>query len=254
MTAMAEALPRRWRQYLPVLAAGALAWASLWLMATQHSAAAAGHAHGDDPSFLLTWLMWCGMAIAMMLPTALPALATLEELTATARERRHQAGNPAWFATGFVLVWFVFGLLAALLQILLQHGMLLDSTGAITNHRLAAGLFLLAGVYQFTATKHACLRRCRSPMTFYMQHWQDGHTGYLHMGLRMGVFCLGCCWAMMLLMFSLGVMNLAWMGLLAIYMYAEKNWIKATWVDKATGALFLAAGFAWLLLLEVNWS
>jgi predicted metal-binding membrane protein len=256
VTAVAGASPRPWRQYLPVLAVSVLAWASLWLMAVQHSTAAggAGHVHAQTPALLLTWLMWCGMAVAMMLPTALPALATLEELNATARARGQPVGSPGWFALGFVLVWFVFGLLAALLQIALQHGMLLDSAGETTSRGLTAGLFMLAGAYQFTAMKHACLSRCRSPMTFFMQHWQDGNAGYGRMGMRMGIFCLGCCWAMMLLMFALGVMNLAWMGLLTIYMYAEKNWIRAPWVDKATGALFLAVGLGLLLAPVFNWN
>lgn len=192
-------------------------------------------------------LMWWGMAIAMMLPTAIPALNTLDELTETAMRKGKEAGKPAFFVAGFIFVWFGFGLLAALLQYFLHNQLLLNAHAESSSTQLNAALFLLAGIYQWTPWKDACVSRCRAPMSFFISFWEAGDGGNWRMGQRMGKYCLGCCWAMMLLMFVLGIMNLVWMGLLTLYMYAEKNWFSKPWMDRATGAVLIGIGLAMLI-------
>ena len=192
--------------------------------------------------FLLMMPMWWGMAIAMMLPTALPALGVLEELIATAERKGEAAGRSAFFILGFLAIWFGFGVLAALLQWLLHNQALLTPAASTAGAELTAALFVLAGVYQWTPLKASCVSRCRSPMAFFMAHWEAGDRGFWNMGLRMGKLCLGCCWAMMLLMFAVGTMNIVWMGLLTLYMYIEKNWIRWPWFDRASGLLLVCVG------------
>lgn len=233
------------RRHLPLLAVIAVAWLSLLLMYRyhpDHSMPASHHMQLGWLDFLLMLPMWWGMAIAMMLPTALPALGVLEELIATARRKGEAAGRGAVFILGFLAVWFGFGLLAATLQWVLHNQALLTPEASTASAELTAALFVLAGVYQWTPLKESCLSRCRSPMAFFMAHWEAGDRGFWNMGLRMGKYCLGCCWAMMLLMFALGAMNLVWMGLLTLYMYTEKNWIRRRWFDRASGLLLVCVG------------
>jgi predicted metal-binding membrane protein len=152
------------------------------------------------------------------------------------------------FALGFTAVWFAFGVLASMLQYALHNGALLTPAGKSASLELSAALFVLAGLYQWTPLKRACVSKCRSPMSFFLSCWKEGSRGYLSMGLRMGKYCLGCCWAMMLLMFALGVMNLLWMGILTLYMYIEKNWIQHRWFDRISGLVLVSAGAAMLAL------
>jgi len=235
---------------LPVLAVILLAWAVLAVMTLQHPAHGLRSMHSVPlrwPDFALLLFMWWAMAVAMMLPTAIPALDTLEELSDTARRRAETPGRTLYFVLGFVAVWCAFGLVAALLQWQLHDRLLPAPGGEGARTGIAAALFILAGLFQWTPFKHACVSRCRSPMAFFLSCWEEGDGGYWRMGLRMGWFCLGCCWALMLLMFALGIMNLLWMALLALYMYAEKNWVRTPWFDRASGLVLVAAGVFLLL-------
>lgn len=233
------------RKHLPLLALIAVTWLSMLLMYRYHSGeglSASHHTHLGGLDFLLMLPMWWGMAIAMMLPTALPALGVLEELIATAERKGEAAGRSTFFILGFLAIWFGFGALAALLQWLLHNQALLTPAASTASAELTAALFVLAGVYQWTPLKASCVSKCRSPMAFFMAHWETGDRGFFNMGLRMGKYCLGCCWAMMLLMFAAGTMNIVWMGLLTLYMYAEKNWIRWLWFDRASGLLLVCVG------------
>jgi predicted metal-binding membrane protein len=233
-----------------VLAAIALAWLSLLVMNLQHgmhSVAAMHHAPIGGPGFLLILVMWWFMAIAMMLPTAIPALEVLEELDDTARRKKETAGQPLMFALGFTCVWIAFGLAATMIQYGMHNAALLTPAGTSASGQLSAALFVLAGVYQWTPMKQACVSKCRSPMSFFLSYWEAGNRGYTRMGLRMGKYCLGCCWAMMLLMFALGVMNLLWMGLLTVYMYIEKNWVRQPWLDRVSGLVLVSVGVMMLI-------
>lgn len=246
-----------------MIALVAVAWLSLLLMFLYHPGHGPNHgmaAAHDMPlggplggqEFLLMLPMWWCMAIAMMLPTALPALDVLEELADTARIKGETAGRSAVFILGFLAVWFGFGILAAGLQWLLHNQALLTPGAKNANAELSAALFIFAGLYQWTPLKESCVSKCRSPMAFFLAHWETGDRGFWNMGLRMGKYCLGCCWAMMLLMFALGTMNLLWMGLLTLYMYAEKNWVRWRWFDRASGLVLAGVGILMLALPSFN--
>ncbi len=242
-----HALHRR----LPVLAVITLAWLCLLAMALQHAhhgLFAMHHSRFGGFDFLLLLAMWWGMAIAMMLPTAMPALEVLEVLNETARRKGEETGRTVLFTLGFIAVWFAFGVLASALQYALHNEAWLTPAGKSANLQMSAALFVLAGIYQWTPLKAACVSRCRSPMSFFLSYWEAGNPGFRRMGLRMGKYCLGCCWAMMLLMFAVGVMNLLWMGLLSVYMYAEKNWIRRPWFDRACGLVLICTGLLMLAL------
>jgi len=160
------------------------------------------------------FLMWAAMSAAMMAPTFLPTLATYEDLV--------RAGAAAGFAgllAGYLAVWLGFAVLATGAQIGLSGAGLLTPLGESASRWLTAGLLAAAGGYQFSRFKEACLSKCRRPLTFFMQHWDEGPW---RMGLRLGAICLGCCWALMALAFVGGTMNLLWMGIAMVLMTLEK--------------------------------
>lgn len=167
-------------------------------------------------------VMWIAMMVAMMLPATAP---TVEAFATIARRRRarHQPYTPALvFVTGYLLVWAGFSVAATLVQWLLYRAALITPTAQNTSPALAGVTLLMAGFYQFTSLKAACLRGCRSPLTFIMAHWREGHAGALFMGVRHGAACVGCCWALMSLMVCVAVMDLRWAAALAVYAAAER--------------------------------
>jgi predicted metal-binding membrane protein len=163
--------------------------------------------------------MWGLMSLAMMAPTIAPALKTYLDLTYT--NGASLSGFSA-LLTGYILVWTGFSVPAALLQAVLDTQGWLDPFGRSSEVFLTAALLALVGVYQFSRLKEACLNQCQSPLMFFMGKWQDGITGAFRMGLQLGAVCLGCCWALMLLAFVAGTMNLAFMGLAMVLMTLEK--------------------------------
>ncbi len=169
-----------------------------------------------------TFAMWGVMMVAMMAPTASPML------LAVARIGRSRPGSAspllpaAAFLGGYLLVWTGFSLVATLAQWRLHELALVSAAGASRGAALAGGLLLGAGAFQLTPLKQACLRRCRSPLLFLMRAWRPGAWGGLRMGIAHGGFCVGCCWALMALMFVGGTMNLLWAAGLMLLMLAEK--------------------------------
>lgn len=202
------------------------AWSALFLMAIPTDIRAADAVYGADfwrdlctltpdvAGFGRMVFMWALMSAAMMAPTALPALATYEDLSHTAPGTRFSA-----LLGGYLLVWLGFSVLAAGMQFALFSAGLLGGFGDSRSALLSAGLLIGAGTYQFSAIKAACLSKCRQPLTFFMQHWDEGP---LRNGVRLGLVCLGCCWALMLLAFVGGVTNLAFMALATVIMVLEK--------------------------------
>jgi predicted metal-binding membrane protein len=152
------------------------------------------------------------------------------------------------FAAGYLLVWGGFSVAAAALQALLQQRMLLSSDLAMTSAWLGAGVLALAGGYQLTPLKNACLLHCQSPLGFLLSRWRDGVRGSLVMGVRHGAFCLGCCWALMALLFVGGVMNLAWVAALAVFVLAEKALARGAWLSRVSGVALIA----WAVWLAVH--
>jgi predicted metal-binding membrane protein len=201
------------------------------------------HAWGIS-TVLLLFVMWAVMMVAMMLPSAAPMILTFLAVN----QRRKTAARPfvpvGIFLLGYVAVWTAFSALAALAQGALHAAALLSSTMAVTSPVLGGGLLLAAGVFQWTPLKRACLQNCRSPLSFLMSEWRDGASGAFVMGLRHGAYCLGCCWALMALLFVAGVMNLLWIAVLALFVMAEKLLPRGVLLGHAAGIAMAAAGAA----------
>ena len=190
--------------------------------------------------FLLVLVMWWVMMVAMMLPSAAPMI-----LLFTALNRKTGGGRavpPGLFVAGYVVVWGGFSVLAATLQWGLDAWALLTPMMVGAGVPLGAGLLVAAGVYQLTPLKHACLRHCRSPIHFLGTRWRPGARGALAMGFEHGLFCLGCCWVMMGLLFYGGVMNPLWIGGLALYVLAEKLAPAGHWIGRFGGAALILWG------------
>lgn len=170
-----------------------------------------------DVSATLTAMLWLAMTLAMMLPTAAPMILTYAEIAETAARKGERIVSPLMLAVGYCTVWIGAALVAATAQILLA-----DAVPAAWTPALTAAAFVGAGLYQFSTLKHACLSRCRQPFSFFFLNWTTRPHGVFRLGVRQGMDCLGCCWAMMALMFVSGAMNVVWMAALAVYMTAEK--------------------------------
>ena len=185
--------------------------------------------------------MWWVMMAAMMLPSAAPTILLY------ARVRQQRGGDSAIasstvFLAGYLLTWLAFSVASAFMQQRL--------TGAamrISDPLAQAALLLAAGAYQLSPLKTACLRECRSPAAFLARHWRPGVSGAVRLGMLHGAWCLGCCWALMALLFVGGVMNIAWVLLVAALVAVEKLLPRGPWVARATGVAMLGGGFGILL-------
>ena len=183
--------------------------------------------------------MWAAMTLAMMLPTAGPMILTYAEIADTAAGKREPVVSPLVLTAGYVAVWLGFAVAAAALQSALARAGWLDG-GNIG--RLAGGaIFIAAGLYQFSALKQSCLTQCQRPFPFFFSNWTEQRAGVFRLGLRQGLYCLGCCWAMMLVMFAVGTMNVVWMAALGGLMTIEKLATTARF-SQAVGAAFVAVG------------
>ena len=190
---------------------------------------------------LLTLAMWCAMVLAMMLPSAGPMIATYADLAETAAAKGEPAASPLALAAGYIAVWLAAALVLTALQGLLARAGALDGTIAVANPFVAGAMFLAAGLYQFSAVKHACLTHCQHPFRFFFANWTSDPRGVFRVGLQQGLYCLGCCWAMMLLMLAVGAMNVVWMALLGAVMTVEKLGTSMRF-SRAAGVVFLAIG------------
>ena len=231
------------------------AWLALWLAEAGGAWFLGHHAHGHaahgDPAPLYPLVFiagWTVMTVAMMLPTTLPVLATFH---AIAGERTGRTLLLVLAVAGYLSVWAAFGA-AVWCAVLLVNGLVasvpwLDRHAAI----LTPLLFLAAGAFQFSRLKYRCLDKCRSPYSFVAEHWrgtQDRWNAY-RLGLSSGIFCVGCCWALMLLMFAFSVNSLAWMFVLAVVMAVEKNLPWGRRMSAPVGVSLILAGVALLVRL-----
>ena len=171
---------------------------------------------------LVMFLMWWIMMIAMMLPSAAPMILLFALVNRRSRARGASYVPTAFFASGYLIAWGGFSLVATLLQWWLEQSGWLTMAMASAYPWLGGVLLIAAGVYQLTPLKHACLRHCRGPIEFITHHWRPGSKGALRMGLEHGAFCVGCCWVVMGLLFYGGVMNLYWIVGLAVLVLLEK--------------------------------
>lgn len=192
-------------------------------------------ASGFAPAFA----MWALMSAAMMAPTALPALATYDDLSHVATGLDKTGFGK--LLGGYLAAWFGFSALAALAQVGLYRSGLIGALGQSLSVPLTMALLIGAGIYQFSPLKEACLSRCRAPLTFFMQHWDEGP---FRNGGRLGLDCVGCCWALMALGFVGGTMNLAFMGLAMVLMTLEKLPDIGRFLTKPMGAVLIVSGLA----------
>jgi predicted metal-binding membrane protein len=207
--------------------------------------------NGMEPSWtlidiLLVLAMWSAMMAAMMVPGASPMVSAFATINRRRRERSAPYMPTAVFLLGYLLVWVGFSLLATAAQWLLQMTGLLTTMMQSASHAFSAVLFLGAGLYQFSPLKERCLAYCRTPDGFILSEWRDGAAGAVVMGMRHGLFCLGCCGALMVLLFAVAVMDLRWVAALTVLVTAEKllPGEKLWRVGIGLGLVLTALGFA----------
>jgi len=196
--------------------------------------------------FAVVAMMWAAMVLAMMLPSAAPMIMTYAQIAETAARKGEQIVSPLVIAAGYAVVWLGFAGLAAVMQAGLSRAALLDSDMASVSGLFSGAIFIAAGLYQFSALKQACLRQCRQPFPFFFAHWQTSARGVFRLGLQQGLFCLGCCWAMMLVMFAVGAMNVAWMAVLGVVMTTEKV-TSGNRLTSVVGTALIAIGVAFVI-------
>jgi predicted metal-binding membrane protein len=196
---------------------------------------------------LLLFAMWVVMMVAMMVPSAAPMLLAF----LTVNHRRQATARPlvpvSIFLLGYLAVWTIYSAVATLAQWWLHKAALLSPTMAATSPVFSGALLLAAGIFQWTPLKRACLKGCRSPLSFLMSEWRDGAAGAFVMGLRHGSYCLGCCWMLMALLFVVGVMNLFWVVMIALFVMAEKMMVRGELLGHATGIALVTAGVVLLV-------
>jgi predicted metal-binding membrane protein len=207
-----------------------------------------GHAHAvADAAFWMLALTWFGMMAAMMGPTAWPWARAYHRFSAA--EPGAAIGATARFASGYLLAWLGYAIGAALLQRALQMTALMKPSSDVVVPVMGAVIFLVAGLYQFAPLKRACLTHCRTPLGYFLTRWIEGPSGAFRMGLHHGLFCVGCCWALMATAFAVGVMNAWWMIALGIAALVEQIAPHAQLVRRVIGGAFLLAGIVRLAVL-----
>ena len=240
---------------LGLLAVTVLAWIYLLRMATTMSDAATEadmhiamgmsdmRAWGASDLVML-FLMWTVMMIGMMLPSATPVIMLVVGTYRRRGERSRALTVP--FVGGYLTAWTAFSAVAAATQLLLHRAALLSPGMASASTALGGAILVAAGAYQWLPPKKACLTHCQSPVGFLIQEWREGVSGAFLMGLRHGLFCVGCCWALMTLLFVVGVMNVLWVAAIAIFVLIEKLAPHGERVARFAGVALIVWG-SWVL-------
>lgn len=245
-------MPRAITQDWPWIMAGVglislLAW--VYLVQTYINPGMAVDADLDTaPWGLRYWglmlLMWGVMMVAMMLPSAAPMILIFSRLE-RGRDNRSSIVQTVTFILGYLHTWVAFAFLATIVQWGLAQTSMFSSDSR--TFLFGAIVFLLAGAYQWTPFKYACLKYCRTPVGFLLSHWREGFGGAFSMGLTHGAYCVGCCWLLMALMFAAGINNLLWMAGMAIYILIEKLLPGGIWLARITGIVLVLIGVAMLV-------
>jgi predicted metal-binding membrane protein len=191
---------------------------------------------------LLLFAMWQVMMAGMMLPSAAPTLLLYANVIRKSDDGLSVNRRVHAFALGYLLAWGAFSLVATLLQRVLGDTRILTAMMQLHSHRTGGVLLIVAGAYQFTPLKQSCLQSCRSPAAFIARYWRRGAAGAVRMGLEHGLYCVGCCWALMLLLFVGGVMNLYWIAAITVAVLIEKLAPMGVQGGRLSGAGLLAAG------------
>lgn len=188
---------------------------------------------------LLFLFIWVVMMVAMMLPSTAPMIMSYIGLS---QQRNSVYSRTLNFALGYFIIWAGFGMLAYMASMFFSS-LVMDFPMLQSYDKLFAAVVLIsAGAYQFSPLKYACLSHCRTPMGFILHHWREGKLGALRMGISHGIYCVGCCWVLMVLLFTIGLMNLALMASLALFIFIEKVSSHGLIVGKTVGFMLIAAG------------
>jgi predicted metal-binding membrane protein len=232
----------------------AAAWLYLWRDATAMSHMGMADMPGarmppapDAGTLGLTFVMWAVMMVGMMLPSTAPTILFYGALVRRNGERGTVLPAVWVFTSAYLAVWVGFSLLATLLQAALQQAALVTPMMVSTSRGLSAALLLAAGIYQWLPVKKACLSRCRNPVEFFITRWRTGRGGAFRMGAEHGLYCVGCCWLLMLLLFVAGVMNLVWVALIAGFVFLEKLVPAGRFVSAFASVALVLAGLVLLL-------
>lgn len=258
-TVQGRAVPRRDRLTILIGLGGVtlLAWLYL-VIASGHMATMPGMSMEDMAGmmelrpwtgfdFFLLFLMWAIMMVGMMVPTAAPVTLIYAAVARRAASQASPIASTAIFVAGYLAIWTLFSAGATLIQWALEQAALLSPMMVSTSPLLGAGLLIAAGIYQFTPLKNTCLTHCRAPAHFLSGHWRNGAMGAFRMGLEHGAYCLGCCWALMFLLFLGGVMNLLWVAAIAVFVLLEKIAPCGDRGGRAAGAAMILLGLVMLV-------
>jgi predicted metal-binding membrane protein len=228
------------------------AWVYVVLTARRMDTASAGTAPTMDAmtgvqpwtatEFGLLLAMWAVMMVAMMVPTAAPMTLMYAAVARKAAAQHNPLAPTFVFVAGYIAMWAVFSLLATICQHALDQAALLSPMMVSRSPLFGAALLIAAGIYQFTPLKNACLRNCRTPAHFLSRYWRTGTLGAFRMGLRLGAYCVGCCWILMGLLFVGGVMNLLWIAAIAIFVLLEKTIPFGDVTGRFVGAAMILVG------------
>jgi predicted metal-binding membrane protein len=197
--------------------------------------------------FILLFLMWLVMMIAMMTPSVSPLILIFTTINRQRKQQVHPFVNAAFLMAGYFLVWAAFSFVATALQWLLQQMSLLSPDMKTTSKILGSIILIATGIFQFTPLKQTCLAHCRTPLNFVLQHWKEGKQGALKMGIENGFYCLGCCWLLMGLLFVTGIMNLLWVSIIAFFVLTEKLFSRVKWIPYLAGTLLILYGVLFLI-------
>lgn len=223
-----------------LLVLAAVSWAILIWQAAISDKQAMGIMGGmDAPLFIAIWIV---MMVAVMFPTAAPMILIFAQVYAGKREKG-QPFVPTWvFVSSYLFVWTLFGVLAYAAALgaeeLGKQSMWLMDNAA----RFGGGVLILAGLYQLSPLKHSCLSKCRTPMNFILSSWREGYWGSFRMGLEHGLYCLGCCWLLFIILFPLGVMNVAAMAVITFLIFAEKSLAFGQQIAKIAAIVLIVYG------------
>ena len=248
--------PANHRYFLPLMGALIiLAWLALWAWGQSPYARFLSHHHLDEVrgggGLMLVFIAgWALMIVAMMLPTSLPLVTLFHTLTDRRMDQRQLV---SLLLVGYLCIWVLFGVAIYLGDWMLHHAVEHNAWLQAKAWELGAVTVILAGLYQFTPLKYYCLDKCRAPLSFIMEHWHGRHdkAQALRLGVHHGLFCLGCCWSLMLLMFGVGLGNVGWMLALATVMTIEKNVSWGRWLSAPLGVFLLGWGLALLFMSTV---
>lgn len=199
--------------------------------------------------FAYVFAMWTVMMIGMMTPSVAPMILIYARVGRQAAMNGQPFAASGWFASGYLIAWMGFSLAATLAQWALQRAALLTPMMESASNLLGGLVLIAAGIYQWTPLKESCLSSCQAPLTFIMRHggFRSDPSGALTLGLRHGAYCVGCCWALMALLFVVGIMNLLWIAALTILVLLEKVIPRGGIIARLAGGLFVLAG-GWILI------